>query len=218
MGYRNGHMPCPRHSDAASASARTITQPKRDASVRIIMLERLGFRRERLLRFEASLQQVGPALKACRRFREASQAAVITAATATTLAVADLPACAIAIEPSAELDLNWQTPAPERPQPLFETSACPELTGIRKYVCYGDCCGLPWGPGGPICLLLAAATFRYAMPFSFSSWFQKEQNDNPPLPVDWPALAFSAVLFASAVPRTAAGLAYSWAFLCLFLI
>jgi uncharacterized protein YjlB len=37
--------------------------------------------------------------------------------------------------------------------------ACPQKDGIRKYICFGPCCSIPWGPGGPICLALAAGAF-----------------------------------------------------------
>ena len=99
---------------------------------------------------------------------------------------------------------------------------CPQREGVSKYICYGPCCAIPWGPGGPICLALSAISFRYAMPFTFSGWFRrdieqadKERGDD--VRVDRAGLAFSVALFASAAPRTAAGAAYSFALLVLSL-
>jgi hypothetical protein len=98
-----------------------------------------------------------------------------------------------------------------------EPQACPQLTGLPMYICYGPCCELDWGPGGPICLALSAATFRYAMPYTWIQWMRKSHPDAE-MVVDYKALAFSAVLYASAAPRTAAGVAYSWLFLVLCLL
>jgi hypothetical protein len=127
----------------------------------------------------------------------------------------------------------WQVGAPElvnastadtgRSSRYTIADACPQKDGIRKYICYGPCCSIPWGPGGPICLALAARAFRYAMPFTFVGWFrrdsqQDERKEPVGMKVDLAGLAFSAVLFASAAPRTAAGVAYSFAFLVLCLM
>ena len=119
-----------------------------------------------------------------------------------------------------------EAPSVVHAQPVASVAdeACPEREGIRKYICYGPCCGIPWGPGGPICLALSAAAFRYAMPYTFVNWFRrdvKQQDDKEPeksLGVDAAGLAFSAALFASAAPRTAAGVAYSFTFLVLCLL
>jgi hypothetical protein len=95
--------------------------------------------------------------------------------------------------------------------------ACPEREGLPKYICYGPCCALDWGPGGPICLALSAAAFRYAMPYTLIAWVRGSHPDAD-MTVDLKVLAFAAALFASAVPRTAAGITYSWAFLVLCLL
>lgn len=90
---------------------------------------------------------------------------------------------------------------------------CPQFEGIRKYVCYGPCCGIPWGPGGPICLALAGGAFRYAMPYTFVSWMRRDNDSDAAMRIDAAGLAFCVTLFASAAPRTAEGIAYSVAFL-----
>jgi hypothetical protein len=113
--------------------------------------------------------------------------------------------------------------SPPAAQPTAAVAeACPEREGLRKYICYGPCCAIPWGPGGPICLALSAASFRYAVPFTFSGWFSRSiaEADKEPegaMRVDPAGLAFSVALFASAAPRQAAGAAYSFALLVLSL-
>lgn len=91
-------------------------------------------------------------------------------------------------------------------------SSCPNFTGLRKYVCYGPCCGIPWGPGGPICLALAGGAFRTALPFRYSSWLLSKEGDPDLPPVDKGVLAFSAALFLGSAPLTFAGVSVSFAF------
>lgn len=98
------------------------------------------------------------------------------------------------------------------------SSSCPDFTGIRKYVCYGPCCGVPWGPGGPIFLALSAGAFRTAMPFRYSSWLRSKEEDPELGTVDRPVLAFSAALFLTSAPFTFGGVAASWLLLVLCLV
>jgi hypothetical protein len=96
---------------------------------------------------------------------------------------------------------------------------CPEYTGLRKNICYGPCCGIPWGPGGPICLALSAGAFRTGMPYRLSSWLQSKEEEAAEVgPVDKPVLAFSAALFLSSAPLTFGGVALSWLLLVLCLV
>ena len=99
-----------------------------------------------------------------------------------------------------------------------DTAACPDFKGLQKYVCYGPCCGVPWGPGGPIFLALSAGAFRTAMPYRFSSWLRSSEADPEIGPVDKPVLAFSAALFLSSVPYTFGGVAAGWVLLVLCLV
>lgn len=87
----------------------------------------------------------------------------------------------------------------------------------RKYICYGPCCGLPWGPGGPICLALAGTAFRYGMPYTIVGWVRSEDAELPGT-IDTKTLAFSAALFLSAAPRTAEGFAFSFLFIVICLL
>ena len=91
------------------------------------------------------------------------------------------------------------------------------LMRYRKYICYGPCCGLPWGPGGPICLALSAIAFRYSIPYTWIGWVR---SDSPELArnVDLAALTFAAALFLSAAPRTAEGFAFSFLFVVMCLL
>ncbi|KAK3270066.1 hypothetical protein CYMTET_21519 [Cymbomonas tetramitiformis] len=72
---------------------------------------------------------------------------------------------------------------------------CPNLSGVRASICYGPCCNLDWGPGGPICLLLAFAVARAARPDAKEA---KLPNAKP----DQGTLLFALALFLSSVPRT----------------
>jgi hypothetical protein len=120
--------------------------------------------------------------------------------------------------PPPVITQNAMPPIISTTAPGISAAACPEFTGIRKYVCYGPCCGVPWGPGGPICLALSAAAFRYSMPFRYSSWIRSEDSEAEAGTVDLPALAFAAVLFLSSAPRTFGGVAASWTLLVLCLL
>lgn len=99
-----------------------------------------------------------------------------------------------------------------------DKASCPNFTGLQKYVCYGPCCGVPWGPGGPIFLALSAVAFRTAMPYRFSSWLRSSEEDSEIGPVDKPVLAFSAALFLSSVPYTFGGVAVGWLLLVVCLV
>lgn len=96
--------------------------------------------------------------------------------------------------------------------------ACPERSGIAQYVCYGPCCGLDWGPGGPICLALAGISLRSGVPWTFSGWVRK--NVGAPLDTtpDSGTLLLALALFVSSVPRTFAAVACGWAFMVLCLV
>lgn len=96
--------------------------------------------------------------------------------------------------------------------------ACPDYTGLRKNICYGPCCGVPWGPGGPICLALSAGAFRSALPYRFSSWLRSKETDAEMEGVDKQVLAFSGALFLSSAPLTFGGIALSWLLLVVCLV
>lgn len=105
----------------------------------------------------------------------------------------------------------------QRPRAQLLKELHPLYHACRKYICYGPCCGLPWGPGGPICLALAGIAFRYGMPYTFVRWLRSEEAELQGK-VDIQTLAFSAVLFLSAAPRTAEGFAFSFLFVVLCLL
>jgi hypothetical protein len=112
------------------------------------------------------------------------------------------------------------------PHEVFQASSddgaglnCPDYTGLRKNICYGPCCGIPWGPGGPICLALSAGAFRSGMPYRFSSWVRSPAGEDDDVgSVDVPALLFSAALFLGSAPLTFSGVAFSWLFLVVCLV
>ena len=89
---------------------------------------------------------------------------------------------------------------------------CPEREGLRKYICYGPCCAIPWGPGGPVFLAISGAAFRAAMPYTIIEWFQRDEEEQAEaeMRVDFPTLAFCIASFAASAPRYFEGAVYSF--------
>ena len=125
--------------------------------------------------------------------------------------------------PQEQVQSSAHSPAHTNAAVSEVAASCPDLQGIGKYVCYGECCSVPWGPGGPICLALAGGALRYAMPYTFSGWLRRDialadKERAADMRLDKAGLAFAVALFASAAPRSGAGLAYSFAFVIACLV
>eukprot|EP01024_Parvocaulis_polyphysoides_P009025 TRINITY_DN12747_c0_g2_i1.p3 TRINITY_DN12747_c0_g2~~TRINITY_DN12747_c0_g2_i1.p3 ORF type:complete len:169 (-),score=27.85 TRINITY_DN12747_c0_g2_i1:244-750(-) len=91
--------------------------------------------------------------------------------------------------------------------------SCPQRSGLEAIICYGRCCGIPWGPGGPICLILGIVALRYALENKLITNFTGKKNlqegqtsKNWVENVDRNSLAFAIALFISSVPRNFEGL------------
>lgn len=84
---------------------------------------------------------------------------------------------------------------------LVPETCPPKEGGFNKYICYGTCCAVPWGPGGPICFVLSGICIRTGLALRIT----RLGEENSAWVVDRSSLGFGLALLASSVPTNYGG-------------